>query len=318
MRRRGFITLLGGAVLAPWVAAAQQGCCRLVGVLMPNPKVFETLRLEANLGKLGWQAGRDVRFVFRSSEGSNRALPELAADLAAQRVDVIIAAGNPAVIAAQHATQVISIVGICDDMVGSGLVASMARPGGNTTGMSILASELDVKRLQLLHEVVPEVSRIGVLADPTTISTRPQLETAARALGVGLVTILADSRDSIGHALDEVIGSGVGGVNTLASPILDDERGQIIERLNRARLPAIYQWPEHAEAGGLAGYGPRLAGVIRSTMQIVDKLLRGGRPADIPVEQPTKFELAVNLNTAKAIGLTLPQSFLARADEVIE
>jgi len=318
MKRRDIIIALGAAMLAPRVAAAQRGCCRLVGVLMPNPKVFATLHLEANLGELGWQMDRDYRFIFRSSDGSNQALPALAADLAAQQVDVIIAAGDPAVTAAQRATRTIPIVGICDDMVGSGLVASMARPGANTTGISILASELDVKRLQLLHELVPEASRIGVLADPTTISTRTQLEAAARALGVRLITFLADSRDTIGNALDEVVVSGVGGVNVLASPILDDERAPIIERLNRARLPAIYQWPEHAEAGGLAGYGPRLAVVIRSGVRIVDKLLRGGRPAEIPVEQPTKFELAVNLNTAKAIGLALPQSLLARADEVVE
>jgi putative tryptophan/tyrosine transport system substrate-binding protein len=316
MRRRDIIIVLGSAVLAPRIATAQSGCCRLVGVLMPNPKVFATLRLDAYLGEFGWQKDRDYRFVFRSSNGSNQALPALAADLVAQQVGVIIAAGDPAVIAAQHATRTIPIVGICDDMVGSGLVASMPRPGGNTTGISILASELDVKRLQLLHEMIPKVGRIGVLADPTTISTRPQLEIAARALGVGLCTVLADSRDGVGHALDEVVDSGAGAVNVLASPILDDERATIIERLNRARLPAIYQWPEPVEAGGLDG--PRLAGVIRSAVQIVDKLLRGGRPADIPVEQPTRFELAVNLKTATAIGLTLPQSFRDRADEVVE
>jgi putative tryptophan/tyrosine transport system substrate-binding protein len=319
VRRRDWIALLGGLVaIGPRALAAQQGCCRVIGVLAPNPKVFATLSLEADLAALGWHPERTLRLLFRWGAGSNDELPALAAELVAQKVDLIFAAGDQATIAAQRASTKIPIVGVCDDMVGSHLVASMAHPGGNTTGISIFASELDVKRLQLLHELVPQAARIGVLADPTTISTRPQLAAAAPALGIELITGLAANPDEIGVALDHLTAANVGAVNVLASPILDDARERIIERMNRAHLPAIYQWPESAELGGLAGYGPRLARVIRDAMQIVDKILRGAHPADIPVEQPTKFELVINLKTARPLGLAIPPALLARADAVID
>jgi putative ABC transport system substrate-binding protein len=203
-------------------------------------------------------------------------------------------------------------------MVGSNLVASMARPGGNTTGVSILASELNVKRLELLHEIVPHATRVGMIADPTTIRTGPQLERAARTLGVELVTAFAADSEQVGRGFAQLAGAGVEAVNILASPILDEHRGVLINELKRARLPAIFQWPESAEEGGLAGYGPRLAGVIHLAMQTVDRVLRGARPAEVPVQQPTAFELAINAGTAKAMGLTLPPAILARADQVIE
>ena len=318
MRRRELMLLLGGAMTAASGLRAQQKAMPVVGLLAPNPKVFETLMVERDLAALGWQAEHNLRLLFMASAGTNEGLPALAADLIAQNVDLIIAPGDKAVIAAQRASAAIPIVGICDDMVGSHLVKSLARPGGNTTGISILASELDVKRLELLHELVPQAARIGILADPTTISARPQLEAAALALGIEVITTLAANPDEIGTALDDLASAGLGAVNVLASPILDNARAVIIDRLNRLHLPAIYQWPELAELGGLAGYGPRLAGVIREAMEIVNKILRGARPADIPVQQPTRFELVVNLKTAEALGLTVPQSILARADEVIE
>jgi putative ABC transport system substrate-binding protein len=318
MGRRQFMFLLAGATTVPRALRAQQKATPVIGILAPNPKVFATLTVERDLAALGWEAGRNLHLVFRTSAGTNETLPALAADLIAQNVDLIFAAGDHATIAAQRASSKTPIVGVCDDMVGSHLVESMARPGGNTTGISILASELDAKRLQLLHELVPQAARIGILADPTTISTRPQLQAAALALRVELITAQAVNPDEIGVALDNLAGADLGAVNVLASPILDDGRAIIIERLNWVRLPAMYQWPELAELGGLAGYGPRLAGVIREAMQIVDKILRGAHPTDIPVQQPTKFELVVNLKTAKALGLTMPQSILARADEVIE
>jgi putative ABC transport system substrate-binding protein len=318
MGRRQFMFLLAGATTVPRALRAQQKATPVIGILAPNPKVFATLTVERDLAALGWEAGRNLHLVFRTSAGTNETLPALAADLIAQNVDLIFAAGDHATIAAQRASSETPIVGVCDDMVGSHLVESMARPGGNTTGISILASELDAKRLQLLHELVPQAARIGILADPTTISTRPQLQAAALALRVELITAQAVNPDEIGVALDNLAGADLGAVNVLASPILDDGRAIIIERLNWVRLPAMYQWPELAELGGLAGYGPRLAGVIREAMQIVDKILRGAHPTDIPVQQPTKFELVVNLKTAKALGLTMPQSILARADKVIE
>jgi putative ABC transport system substrate-binding protein len=318
MQRRAFFTLLGGAVGWPMVVQAQQKGIRIIGVLGPNPKVFETLNLEQDLTELGWFYGRDFRLAFRWSYGSNEALERLAAELVELPADVIFAAGDQAVIAAQRATTTTPIVAVADDMVGSKLVSSMARPGGNTTGISILASELDVKRLQLLNELAPQVKRIGVLADPTTIATGPQLAAAARALDLQLVTVQAANSDAVAGALGELTTAGVGAVNVLASPILDDARDLIIERLNASRVPAIFQWPESAEAGGLAGYGPRLTRVIYAGMEMVDKLLRGGRPTEIPVRQPTHFELAINLKTAKVLGLTVRESLLARADKVIE
>jgi len=283
-----------------------------------DPKVFENLNLPGYLSELGWLEGRNVRLDFRWSYGPNEVLRRLAAELAELPADVIFATGDQAVITAQHATTTIPIVAVTDDMVGSRLVGSMARPGGNTTGISILASELDVKRLQLLNELVPEAKRIGVLADPTTIATGPQLAAAARTLDVQLVTAQAPNSDAVDGALGELTTAEVSAVNVLASPILDDARDLILKRLNASRVPAIFQWPESAEAGGFAGYGPRLTLVIYSAMELVDKVLRGGRPSEIPVRQPNLFELAINLKTAKVLGLTVSGSVLARADKVIE
>jgi putative ABC transport system substrate-binding protein len=291
---------------------------RVIGLLAPNPKVFATLTLERDLAEFGWEAERNLRLIVRASPGTNETLPALVADLVAQNVDLIFTAGDRATIAAQHASKSIPIVGVCDDMVGSHLVESMARPGGNTTGISIFASELDVKRLQLLHELVPQAARMGILADPTTISTRPQLEAAAPTLGLELIIALAANPEEIGVALDHLAAAGLDAVNVLASPILDDARDLIVDRLNRVRLPAIYQWPQLAELGGLAGYGPRLAGVIRDAIRIVDKILRGARPGDNPVEQPTRFEFVINLKTAETLGVTIPASLIARADAIIE
>jgi putative ABC transport system substrate-binding protein len=203
-------------------------------------------------------------------------------------------------------------------MVGSGLAASMPRPGGNTTGVSILASELDVKRLEILHEYVPQARRIAVLGDPTTISTRPQLVSGARDLGVELVWFEAGDSKELGRALDAIATANVEAVNVLASPVLNNFHRPIVERLRDARLPAIYQWPEIAEDGGLLAYGPRILLCYRYVVSLVDKVLRGAKPADLPIEQPTKFELSVNLKTAGAIGLTISPTLLLRADEVIE
>jgi putative ABC transport system substrate-binding protein len=205
-----------------------------------------------------------------------------------------------------------------DDMIGSALAASMARPGGNTTGVSILASELDVKRLEILREFVPQARRIAVLADPTTISTWAQLMSAARELGVELVRFEAQSPEEIGRALDAIARTQIEAVNVLASPLLQGARFQIIDRVRDRRLPTIYQWPETAEEGGLLAYGPRILLCYRHVVSLVDKILRGAKPADLPIEQPTKFELVVNLKTASALGMTISPTLLLRADEVIE
>jgi putative ABC transport system substrate-binding protein len=321
MRRREFIRLVGGAAAWPLAARAQPSRMPLVGVLRPNPKdIAETFAepFRRYMKAIGWEEGRNIRFLFVWAEGHSERAPALASELVAQNVDLIITFGDPGIRAAQRATQTIPIVGMTDDMIGSGLAASLARPGGNTTGVSILASELDVKRLEILHEYVPQARRIALLADPTTISTRAQLTRAGRELGLELVRFEAQSPDEISRALDAMAAAKVEALNVLASPLLNNARRLIIDRLRDYRLPAIYQWPETAEDGGLLAYGPRNLVCYRHVVSLVDKVLRGAKPADLPIEQPSKFELVVNLKTASAIGMTIPPTLLLRADEVIE
>jgi putative ABC transport system substrate-binding protein len=320
MKRREFILALGGAAAWPLAARAQQGRLPVVGVLRPNPKDTDQFAqpFRRYMRAIGWEDGRNVRFLFVWAEGRNERAPALAEELVAQNVDLIVTFGDPAIRAAQRATQAIPIVGMTDDMVGSGLAANMARPGGNTTGVSILAPELDVKRLEILHEFVPQARRIAVLADPSTISTRTQLASAARDLGVELPVFEVQNPAEIGGPLDAIARARVEAVNVLASPQLNAARHVIIERTRNARLPAIYQFPETAEEGGLLSYGPRVLLCFRHVVSLVDKVLRGTKPAELPIEQPSKFELVVNLKTAIAIGMTIPPTLLLRADEVIE
>jgi putative tryptophan/tyrosine transport system substrate-binding protein len=322
MRRRDLLTLLGGAAAAwPLTARAQQSRLPVVGVLRPNRRdVLETFAepFRRYMKAIGWEEGRNVRFLFLWTEGLAERAPALAGELVAQNVDLIVTFGDPATRAAQRATAAIPIVAMTDDMVGSGLAASLARPGGNTTGVSILASELDVKRLEVLHEFVPQARRIAVLADPSTISTRAQLASAARDLDVEPVWFEAGSPEELSRAVDALTAAKVDAVNVLASPLLNFWRLQIIDWMRDARLAAVYQWPESVEDGGFLAYGPRNLLCYRHVVSLVDKVLRGAKPADLPIEQPTKFELAVNLKTAGAIGMTISPTLLLRADEVIE
>jgi len=321
MKRRDLIAMLAAASAgAGWhPASAQEGEGPLIGFLHlapGDPTEHFRAAFRPWMKEHGWEEGRNFRLLVVSGEGVD--LSAAARELVARKVDLIIVAGDPSIRAAQQATTTIPIVGVTDDMVGSKLVESLARPGGNTTGVSILATELDVKRLELLHEAVPRASLIGILADLSTVSTRDQLEAGARRLGVGLVIQTIGRVEEASSAADELAKAGVNAVNVLASPILATARAAIIERLNQAHLPAIYQWPEYAERGGLIGYGPRFVACYDQMSALAEKILNGAKPADLPVEQPTKFELAVNLKTAKAIGLTLPPTFLARADQVIK
>ncbi|MFZ0987865.1 MAG: ABC transporter substrate-binding protein, partial [Xanthobacteraceae bacterium] len=248
-------------------------------------------------------------------------LADHAAEILKAQVDVILATGDSAIRAAQQATTTIPILGFTDDMLGSKFVSSLAKPGGNTTGVSVLATELDGKRQDILIEAVPGLRHIAAVADSNTTAPRQlqALQDAARARGVELSIYGVAKPNEIAAAIDAAKKADAAALNVLASPLLFADRQVIMERATALHLPAIYQWPEVAEQGGLLGYGPRLVLIYREILarQMV-ALLRGTKPGDIPVEQPTKFELVINLKTAKALGLSIPNTLLATADEVIE
>jgi putative tryptophan/tyrosine transport system substrate-binding protein len=319
MRRREVIALLGGA--ASWPLTARAQAVPIVGILRINPRVSEIFAepFRRYMNELGWEEGRNIRFEFVWADGRYEDLPALARDLVARGVDVIVTFGNPGISAVQRATTTIPIVGMSDDMVREGLAASMARPGGHTTGVSILGAELDLKRLELLHEYVPQARRIAVLRDPSSAAAHQNwIEPAASHLNLELVTFTVHNADEVSQALDSIAVAEVGAVNILASAMLNGVRRLTIDRLRDARLPSIYEWPESADEGGLLGYGAPIASLYRRVAALVDKILRGASPADLPIEQPTTFELVVNLRTAKAIALAIPPSLLLRADRVVE
>jgi putative ABC transport system substrate-binding protein len=319
MRRREVIALLGGA--ASWPLTARARAVPIVGILRINPRESEIFAepFRHYMNELGWEEGRNIRFEFVWADGRYEDLPALARDLVARGVDVIVTFGNPGISAVQRATTTIPIVGMSDDMVREGLAASMARPGGHTTGVSILGAELDLKRLELLHEYVPQARRIAVLRDPSLAAAHQNwIEPAASRLNLELVTFTVHNADEVSQALDSIAVAEVGAVNILASAMLNGVRRLTIDRLRDARLPSIYEWPESADEGGLLGYGAPIASLYRRVAALVDKILRGANPADLPIEQPTTFELVVNLRTAKAIALAIPPSLLLRADRVVE
>jgi putative ABC transport system substrate-binding protein len=271
------------------------------------------------LKEFGWDENQNYGVVYRWAEGHIDRVPSLIDELVAQRVDVIVVFGAGSILAAQRATTTIPIVGFGPDMVRTGLAASMARPGGNLTGVSVLAGELDVKRLEILHEADPVAKRIGalVLPDPA-FDSRPDLDAAARQLDLELLAIRVRRLEELTEGLDALQSAGVDAVNVLASSFAFSVRASIIDRLNRARLPAIYEFPEMAEQGGLLGYGARFDFASRLVARLVSKILRGARPEDLPIEQPDRFDLVVNLKVARTLGFTLPPSLLVRADKVIE
>ena len=323
MRRREFIALMGASVAWPFAAMAQQaGRTYRVGGLSVGPRnspaivaMFDELR------RFGFIEGQNLTIDWRQYGPHIDLISEFAAELVKAKVDVIYAVGDAAIRAAQQATATIPILGITQDMVGQGLVNSLARPGGNTTGVSILATELDGKRQEILIEAVPGLRRMAVLAD-SKATRSPQLQAlqdAARARGVELSIHQVASAEEITAAIDAAKASGAAALNVLSSPLLYGNRQLIMDRVAALRLPAIYPWAEEAEEGGFVAYGPRLVQIFRELMaQQLVKLLRGVKPADIPIEQPTKFELVINLKTANAMGVTVPAALLARADKVIE
>jgi putative ABC transport system substrate-binding protein len=321
-KRREFITLLGAAAAWPFAASAQETrrIYRL-GVLHQLPRTApQFAQLFDGLRREGFIEGRNLVIESRGFDSRSEQYRERAALIVNSGVDVLVCGGDLTIRAAQQVTRTVPIVGIADDMVASGLVASLARPGGNTTGVSILTTELDGKRQELLLELVPGARRIAALFDPDSKSaTQIQVMVdAARARGLELLTYRVTSTKEIVSAIDEAHAAGAAVLNAMASVMINANRQVIIDRTAALRLPAIYQFPEAAEQGGFAAYGPRIEQVYRQLAVPVARLFRGERPQDMPVQQPTTFELLINLKTAKALGITIPETLLIRADKVIE
>jgi ABC-type uncharacterized transport system substrate-binding protein len=323
MRRREFITLLGGAAVWPLAARAQQPKVWHIGLLAPAPPTPAMLSaFRDNLRELGYVEGQNLSIDVRWPQGPFEQNPGLAAELARSNVDVIVAWGTPAVTAARRATSTIPIVmAAVGDPVGYGFVASLARPGGNVTGVSLMAPDLSGKLVELLVEIVPDMNRIGVVYNPTnpgaTVVMR-ETEKAIRALGLELEVIEASVPEEFERAFARLSTKGVKGVVLAADPSVIEHGAKIAELAQISRLPTVFQRRENVEAGGLLSYGPSLNKLFGRAAFYVDRILKGARPAELPVEQPTKFELVINLKTAKALGIEVPPTLLARADEVIE
>jgi putative ABC transport system substrate-binding protein len=335
LKRREFITLLGGAAAWPRELRAQEaGRTYRLGMLWPFPRstggtgtktrVSNDIVIAAFVDELrrrGFIEGKNLTIEYRAWAAHVDLISDYAAELVKAEVEVIAAGGELSVRAAQQATKTIPILAISDDVVGSGLVRSMARPDGNTTGISILATELDGKRQEILTEALPGLRRMAALADSnaTAAAQLEALQEAARERNIELSIHPIARGEEIATAIDRAKASGAMALNVLASPMLHANHQIIMDRTAALRLPAIYQWPEIAEEGGFAGYGPRFTQIIREIFvrQLV-QLYRGVKVANIPVEQPTNFELVINLKTAKALGLEVPATLLARADAVIE
>jgi putative ABC transport system substrate-binding protein len=326
MRRREFITLIGGVGAWSLAARAQQpGKLPHIGILWPNPLAASGHFLAAfrqGLSDLGYIEGHNMTIDFRSAEGMAERLPGLAAELVHLPVDVILTATSPTIRAAQHATRTIPIVmGNSQDPVSEGFVASLARPGGNITGLTLFSPDLASKRLQLLKEVVPGLNRVAMLwnaDDPALgLSFRETMD-AAQTLRLEVRSVAVRDLTDLDSAFETMKGERGTAVIVLEDVLTFRYRTEIAKRANSSKLPAMYGLREYAEAGGLIAYGPNLSQMYRQAATYVDKILKGANPADLPVEQPTKFELIFNRKTASLIDLKLPTSIAVIADEVIE
>jgi ABC-type uncharacterized transport system substrate-binding protein len=324
VKRREFITLLGGAAATwPLAARAQQpGKLPTIGYLGGGGSINQRAWVDAfvqRMRELGWIEGRTVVIEYRWAEGRSERAAEIAAEFVRLKADVIVTDGTPSIVAAKQATSVIPIVfAAAGDPVGSGLVASLARPGGNVTGLSVQAADLAGKRLEILREVIPGLRRLAILArtgSPT--AQRREAQAAAHTLGLEVVPAEIRRAEDIAPAFD-ALKARADALYVFGDPLMATNRIRINTLAQGARLPTIYSQREFVEAGGLMSYGPNFPDLHRRAAEYVDKILRGAKPADLPVEQPTKFDFVVNLTTAKALGLEIPPSLLARADEVIE
>ena len=324
--RRAFLGTLAVFLLAAPLAAEAQAPAKVprIGFLSARPPTDNPYFIESfwqGLRELGYVEGQNIAIEYRFAEGRPERLPALAAELVRLKVDVIVTGGPPAPEAAKQATGTIPVVfAVAADPVAVGLVASLARPGGNITGLASISGEVVGKQLELLKEVAPKISRVAVLQNSSNQAHRHtlrQAEGAARALGVQLHIVEAHTPPEIDAAFAAMRSQRVGGVLVLRDPLFLTQRTQIAALAAKNRLPVVYGFREEAEAGGLMAYGASVPLMYRRAAIYVDKILKGAKPGDLPVEQPTKFDLIINLKTAKALGLTIPPSLLARADEVI-
>jgi putative ABC transport system substrate-binding protein len=329
MRRREFITLLGGAAVAwPLAARAQQGeRVRRIGVLMnlaaDDPETLARVTAFAQgLQELGWRDGRNVRIDYCWAAGDAGRFHRCAQELLALAPDVTLASAHPSVVALQQTTRTVPIVfvGVADP-VGAGLVASLAQPGGNTTGFSIYEYGISGKWLELLKEIAPRVTRVAVIRDHSITSGTAQfaaIQSVAPSFAVELSPVGVRDAGEIERGVSALARAPNGGVIVTGSPLTGVHRDLIIALAARHRLPAVYGFRYFVTSGGLISYGPHIVDQYRRAAAYVDRVLKGEKPADLPVQEPTKYELAINLKTAKALGLEIPSSVLARADEVIE
>jgi putative tryptophan/tyrosine transport system substrate-binding protein len=327
VKRRAFITLLGGTALAwPLAGRAQQKGMPVIGLLgsaSPGGAALFTAAFRQGLSETGFVEGQNLAIEYRWAEGHYDRLPALAADLVGRKVDVIVTQGGPpSAIAAKHATSTIPIVFHTGaDPIADGLVASLARPSGNLTGFSLLTVELMAKRLELLLGLVPQATVIALLVNPQGLYAErivPVVQGAARAKGVQLHILKAGSETEIDAAFATIVQLQAGGLLVSGDPFFSSRRDQLVALASLHAVPAIYDWRGYTASGGLISYGVNFTSVYRQVGIYTGRILKGAKPADLPVEQPTKFELAINLKTAKALGLTVPQSLLARGSEVIE
>jgi putative ABC transport system substrate-binding protein len=325
MDRRVF--LAGLAVLAaPFATGAQQPAkIPRIGLLSPFSPTDTELWHQAfrhGLRDLGWIEGKNISIEYRYAEGRHDRLPDLVADLVRLKVDIIVATVGTDALVAQKVTRAIPIVmASTGDALASGLAESLARPGGNVTGLTQMAPEMAGKRLELLKEIVPKLSRVAVLWNPqgrvSTLSWN-ELQLPARQLGVQLHSLEARSLDDFDKAFEDATRARAGALAIMPNPVFAGNLKRIADLAAKSRLPSIFHLREFADAGGLMAYGPDRADLFRRAATYVDKILKGAKPGELPIEQPTKFELVINLKTAKAIGLTIPQSILLRTDRVIE
>ena len=327
MNRRGFLSTVSVSLLAAPLAVEAQQAAKVARIgwlslnVAPNPHLREALL--QGLRDLGYVEGRNVVIELRDAGGNSGRLPALAAELVALKVDVILAGATPQALAAKQATRTVPIVFLgATDPVTDGLVTSLARPGGNVTGLSTTATpEIIGKRLELLTQAVPGLSQVAVLLQPGERTNQDMLkaaEVAARALRVRLQVVEARGPADFDRAFSDMTRARAGALVAFGGPMFFNERRPLVDLAAKNRLPVVYSQREFVDAGGLLAYGVNIADMYRRAATYVDKILKGAKPADLPVEQPTKFELIINLKTAKALGLTIPRSLLLRADQVIE